>query len=84
MADRPAAGHSNGGRPAPDLPVAIDGMGGDHAPAEIVSGARQAAAAGHPVLLVGDPERLGDTGDLLGSVNVVGEPGSVPSAAVRS
>jgi phosphate acyltransferase len=47
------------------LPVAVDAMGGDRAPAEIVRGARQAAEElGIPVLLVGDPERMGDTGDL--------------------
>jgi glycerol-3-phosphate acyltransferase PlsX len=39
-------------------------MGGDRAPGEIVAGARQAAEAGHSVLLVGDPDRLGDTGGL--------------------
>lgn len=39
-------------------------MGGDKAPGEIVAGAIQAAEAGMPVLLVGDPERIGDTGDL--------------------
>ena len=48
-----------------DLPVAVDAMGGDRAPGEIVSGARQAAAAlGVPVVLVGRREDLGDTGDL--------------------
>ncbi|HWE54745.1 MAG TPA: phosphate acyltransferase PlsX [Acidimicrobiales bacterium] len=47
-----------------DRPVAVDGMGGDRAPGEIVAGARQAAEAGHSVLLVGDPDRLGDTGGL--------------------
>ncbi len=46
------------------LPVAIDAMGGDLAPHEIVEGARQAAELGIPVLLVGDPSRLGDVGDL--------------------
>ncbi|HET9691890.1 MAG TPA: phosphate acyltransferase PlsX [Acidimicrobiales bacterium] len=46
------------------LPIAVDAMGGDRAPAEIVAGARQAAEAGHPVVLVGDPARLGDTGGL--------------------
>ncbi|HEX3541457.1 MAG TPA: phosphate acyltransferase PlsX [Acidimicrobiales bacterium] len=46
------------------LPVAVDAMGGDRAPEEIVEGARQAAALGIPVLLVGDPDRLGDVGDL--------------------
>jgi phosphate acyltransferase len=47
------------------LPVAVDAMGGDRAPAEIVRGARQAAEElGIPVLLVGDPARMGDTGAL--------------------
>jgi glycerol-3-phosphate acyltransferase PlsX len=48
------------------LPIAIDAMGGDRAPDEIVAGARQAAAGGIPVILVG-PEDLGshvDIGDL--------------------
>jgi glycerol-3-phosphate acyltransferase PlsX len=48
------------------LPVAIDAMGGDHAPAQILDGARQAAAAGIPVVLVGRLEDLAehDTGGL--------------------
>jgi phosphate acyltransferase len=46
------------------LPVAVDAMGGDRAPGEIVAGARRAAENGLPVLLVGDPGRMGDTGDL--------------------
>ncbi|MCU0274606.1 MAG: phosphate acyltransferase PlsX [Acidimicrobiales bacterium] len=47
------------------LPVAVDAMGGDKAPDEIVAGARHAVAElGVPVLLVGRPEELGDTGDL--------------------
>jgi phosphate acyltransferase len=42
------------------LPVALDAMGGDHAPDEIVAGARQAVdELGVPVVLVGPPERLG-------------------------
>jgi glycerol-3-phosphate acyltransferase PlsX len=45
------------------LPVAVDALGGDKAPAEIVEGAKQAVAAGIPVLLVG-PADLGDRGDL--------------------
>jgi glycerol-3-phosphate acyltransferase PlsX len=41
-------------------PVAVDAMGGDRAPGEIVAGAIQAAQeVGIPVLLVGDPEYLG-------------------------
>ncbi len=47
------------------LPVAVDAMGGDMAPAEIVAGARRASEDhGIPVLLVGDPDRIGDTGGL--------------------
>jgi glycerol-3-phosphate acyltransferase PlsX len=39
-------------------------MGGDRAPAEIVAGARQASELGLPVVLVGDPDRIGDAGGL--------------------
>jgi glycerol-3-phosphate acyltransferase PlsX len=45
------------------LPVAVDALGGDKAPAEIVEGAKQAVAAGIPILLVG-PADLADRGDL--------------------
>jgi glycerol-3-phosphate acyltransferase PlsX len=45
------------------LPVAVDALGGDKAPAEIVAGAKQAAAEGIPVLLVG-PADLQDIGGL--------------------
>jgi glycerol-3-phosphate acyltransferase PlsX len=47
------------------LPIAIDAMGGDRGPAEIVAGARRAAEElDVPILLVGDPDLLGDTGGL--------------------
>ena len=47
------------------LPIAVDAMGGDNAPAAIVAGARRAASEmGIPVLLVGRPEDLVDPGDL--------------------
>ena len=47
------------------LPIAVDAMGGDKAPDEIVAGARQAAdELGVPVVLVGVADRLGDTGGL--------------------
>jgi glycerol-3-phosphate acyltransferase PlsX len=48
------------------LPVALDAMGGDKAPEEIVAGAHRAVAElGVPVLLVGRPEVLGPlAGDL--------------------
>jgi phosphate acyltransferase len=43
------------------LPVAVDAMGGDRAPGEVVAGARQAVKEfGIPVLLVGDPACLGE------------------------
>jgi len=45
------------------LPVAVDALGGDKAPAEIVEGAKQAVAAGIPVVLVG-PADLANRGDL--------------------
>jgi len=40
------------------LPVAVDAMGGDHAPEVIVAGAVQASREGLPVTLVGDEARL--------------------------
>ncbi|MEO9223997.1 MAG: phosphate acyltransferase PlsX [Acidimicrobiales bacterium] len=47
------------------LPVALDAMGGDHAPAEIIAGAQRAVdELGIPVVLVGRPEDLGDTAGL--------------------
>jgi glycerol-3-phosphate acyltransferase PlsX len=42
--------------------VAVDAMGGDKSPGEIVEGARRAAAEnGIPVVLVGPPQQVGDT-----------------------
>ncbi len=47
------------------LPIAVDAMGGDRAPGEIVAGARHAAEElGIPVVLVGRPDEMGGTGDL--------------------
>ncbi|HVC67021.1 MAG TPA: phosphate acyltransferase PlsX [Acidimicrobiales bacterium] len=47
------------------LPVAVDAMGGDKAPGEIVAGARRIAEAGDiGVLLVGVEGQMGDTGGL--------------------
>ena len=45
------------------LPIALDAMGGDRAPSDILAGAHAAAAAGLPVVLVG-PADLEGTGDL--------------------
>ncbi|HET8618739.1 MAG TPA: hypothetical protein VFM27_07255, partial [Acidimicrobiales bacterium] len=68
------------------LPIAIDAMGGDHAPGEIVAGARQAAAElGVPVVLVGRPDDLeGLRGDLevLPASEVIGM--SDPGSSVRT
>ncbi len=67
-----------------DLPVAVDAMGGDFAPAAVVEGARLAADAGVRVLLVGRPDELGDTGGLevLPASEVV-EMGAEPASSVR-
>ena len=47
------------------LPIAVDAMGGDNAPGEIVAGARRAQEDHDiPVLLVGRLEDLTDVGDL--------------------
>jgi glycerol-3-phosphate acyltransferase PlsX len=47
------------------LPIAVDAMGGDNAPAEIVAGARQAVdELGLEVVLVGQPDAIGDAGGL--------------------
>jgi phosphate acyltransferase len=45
------------------LPIAVDAMGGDHAPDTIVAGARAAAESGTPVVLVG-PANLGELTDI--------------------
>ncbi len=55
-----------GERPSPEtlatLPVAVDAMGGDLAPGEIVEGAHRAAERhGIGIVLVGPPELVGDT-----------------------
>jgi glycerol-3-phosphate acyltransferase PlsX len=41
------------------LPIAVDAMGGDKAPSEIVAGARQAADLGIPIVLVGPADLEG-------------------------
>lgn len=48
--------------------VAVDAMGGDHAPEEIVAGALQAARRGFDVVLVGDESRVAP---LLGSSDII-------------
>ena len=68
-----------GPRPSPEelarLPVAVDAMGGDKAPAEIVEGARRAAEErGVGILLVGPPEQVGETHglELVACTEVIG------------
>ena len=47
------------------LPIAVDAMGGDNAPHAIIAGARRASEEnGIPVVLVGRPDEIGDTGGL--------------------
>ncbi|GIU83944.1 MAG: phosphate acyltransferase [Acidimicrobiales bacterium] len=63
--------------PPPERPIAVDAMGGDHAPDEIVAGAREAAERlGLSVLLVGrreDIDRAGGAGpcDVLEASEVI-------------
>ena len=67
------------------LPIAVDAMGGDRAPGEIVAGARQAAdELGVPVVLVGDPAAIGDTRglDVIAASEVIGMHDD-PAAGVR-
>jgi glycerol-3-phosphate acyltransferase PlsX len=68
-----------GERPSPEtlatLPVAVDAMGGDLAPGEIVEGARRASEQhGVGIILVGPPELVGDTQglELLPCTEVIG------------
>jgi glycerol-3-phosphate acyltransferase PlsX len=55
-------------------PIAVDAMGGDRAPDEIVAGAERAAAElDLPVVLVGDPARLAGTSlEVLPASEVIG------------
>jgi glycerol-3-phosphate acyltransferase PlsX len=63
--------------------VAVDAMGGDRAPGEIVAGAREAAALGVEVILFG-PAGL-DTGGLpLVEASDVIEMAEKPAEAVRA
>ncbi len=78
-----------GERPAPEtlatLPVAVDAMGGDKAPGDIVEGARRAVDEhGVRVVLVGPPEQVGDTLglDLVACTEVIAMDED-PASAVR-
>lgn len=60
------------------LPVAVDAMGGDHAPGPILAGAHRAAASGVPIVLVGPGDLDGRAGpdgtelDLIEAAEVIG------------
>ena len=65
------------------LPIAVDAMGGDRAPGEILAGAHQAAELGIPILLVG-PEGLDGAGALpLKVASEVIEMDDDPAQSVR-
>ena len=67
------------------LPVAVDAMGGDRAPGEIIAGARAAATEhGIPIVLVGRSADLPDVGGLpvIEASEVIGMD-EEPGAAVR-
>jgi glycerol-3-phosphate acyltransferase PlsX len=65
------------------LPIAVDAMGGDHAPGEIIAGVKRAAADGIPVVLVG-PAGLEGRGDLpLIEASEVIEMDDDPAGGVR-
>jgi glycerol-3-phosphate acyltransferase PlsX len=68
------------------LPIAVDAMGGDKAPDEIVEGAKRAAQElGVPILLVGQPDAIADPGDLevLAASEVIGMSAD-PAKSVRT
>ncbi len=67
------------------LPLALDAMGGDFAPAQIVAGARRAVdELGLNVILVGPPERIGDPQGLeVVACSEVIEMDDDPGASVR-
>lgn len=69
--------------------VALDGMGGDNAPSEIVAGAREAASGGVRVLVTGVREQLEPLVDGAEGVEIVDAPDVIgsseePAAAVRA
>ncbi|MGI8751219.1 MAG: phosphate acyltransferase PlsX [Acidimicrobiales bacterium] len=56
-----------------NAPVAIDAMGGDQAPEEIIAGAVQAAEQGMDVVLVGDPDAFDARGlEVIAAREVIG------------
>jgi len=68
----------------PQLPVAIDAMGGDRAPQEPVGGALQARRKGHAVTLVGDEAFVRPLLDRARDLRVVHAPQTVQMADAAS
>lgn len=71
------------------LPIALDAMGGDNAPAATVAGALRAVGKGTPVVLVGDEVRLRPLLPKGAAIEIVHAPDSIemgeaPSAAVKN
>lgn len=66
------------------LPIAIDAMGGDNAPADIIAGAQLAHEAGLPVVLVGQPQVLDGCGLPIIEASEVIAMGDEPGSSVRT
>src|ERR687897_583887 len=66
------------------LPIAVDAMGGDKAPAEILAGVRRAVDDGIPVVLVGPPDLDHDSDIPLIAATELIAMDEEPGAAVRT
>lgn len=66
------------------LPIAVDAMGGDNAPKEIVAGAQLAAASGAQIILVGQKDAIGETSLPIVEASEVIEMDEEPGLAVRN
>jgi glycerol-3-phosphate acyltransferase PlsX len=66
------------------LPIAVDAMGGDKAPGEILAGVRQAIDDGIPVVLVGPPDLVHDPDIPLIPASELIAMDEEPGAAVRT
>ncbi len=66
------------------LPIAVDALGGDRAPGEILAGVRRAVDDGLPVVLVGPPDLAHDPDIELIPASEVIAMGEEPGAAVRT
>ena len=66
------------------LPIAVDALGGDKAPGEIIAGAREAVAAGINVILVGPRDLAGCEGFKFVEANEVIEMHEDAASSVRN